>query len=72
MNALKINGYVGKDGLKIGIEKLKMFENKKVEIIIIPETENSRPKDKSLFFDAIGKIDIDKNEIQSLRELSKI
>ncbi|HON78716.1 MAG TPA: hypothetical protein PK544_09520 [Spirochaetota bacterium] len=49
-----------------------MFENKKVEIIIIPEIDNSKPGDKSLFFDAIGKVDIDNNEIQSLRELSKI
>jgi hypothetical protein len=34
MNAVKINGYIGKDGLKIGIDKLKMFKNRNVEVII--------------------------------------
>jgi len=72
MNALRINGYIGKDGLNIGIDKLKMFENKNVEIIILPKDENSDNKGKSRFFNAIGKINIDQNEIQSLRELSKI
>jgi len=72
MNALRINGYIGKDGLNIGIDKLKMFKNKNVEIIILPKDENSDNKGKSRFFNAIGKINIDQNEIQSLRELSKI
>ncbi len=72
MNALRINGYVGKDGLNIGIDKLKMFENKNVEIIILPKDEINNQKSKSRFFDAVGKINIDENEIQSLRELSKI
>jgi len=35
MNALRINGYVDKDGLKIGIDELKIFKNKSVEIIIL-------------------------------------
>ena len=72
MNALRINGYIGKDGLNIGIDKLKMFKNKNVEIIILPKDENSDNKGKSRFFNAIGKINIDQTEIQSLRELSKI
>ena len=36
MEALKINEYVTDDGIKIGIEKLKNFRNRKVEIIILP------------------------------------
>jgi hypothetical protein len=72
MNALRINGYVDKDGLKIGIDKLKIFKNKNVEIIILPKDDSDKSKGKSGFFKAIGKIDIDQNEIQTLRELSKI
>lgn len=72
MNALRINSYIGKDGLKIGINKLKMFKNKRVEIIIIPEDEKKYSADKSNFFDAVGKVDIDKNKINSLRESSLI
>jgi hypothetical protein len=72
MNALRINGYVDKDGLKIGIDELKIFKNKNVEIIILSKDDTVESKGKSGFFKAIGKIDIDQNEIQSLRELSKI
>jgi len=72
MNALRISGYVDKDGLKIGIDELKIFKNKSVEVIILPKDDSGKPKGKSGFFKAIGKIDIDQNEIQSLRELSKI
>jgi hypothetical protein len=55
MNALRINSYIGKDGIKIGINKLKMFKNKRVEIIIIPEDKKIYSADKSDFFDAVGK-----------------
>jgi hypothetical protein len=72
MNALRINGYIDKDGLKISINKLKMFKNKRVEIIILPEDEKAHTTDKSNFFEAVGKVDIDINEINSLRELSRI
>ena len=72
MNALRINGYIDKDGLKISINKLKMFKNKRVEIIILPEDEKTHTTDKANFFEAVGKVDIDINEINSLRELSRI
>ena len=72
MNALRINGYIDKDGLKIGINKLKMFKNKRVEIIILPENEKTHSTDKSNFFEAVGKVDIDQDMIHSLRELSRI
>lgn len=72
MNALRLNGYIGKDGLKISINKLKMFKNKRVEIIILPKDEKIHKTDKTNFFEAVGKVDIDINEINSLRELSRI
>jgi hypothetical protein len=72
MNAIKINGYIGKDGLKIGIDKLKMFKNRNVEIIIIPKDDDEKSNSKSAFFKAIGKVNIDQEEICSLREVSKI
>ena len=71
MNAIKINGYIGKDGLKIGIDKLKMFKNRNVEVIIIPK-DDEKSHSKSGFFKAIGKVNIDQEEICSLREVSKI
>ena len=72
MEALRINDYVGENGLNISINKLKQFKNKKVEIIILPVEEEKEAKQKKKFFRAIGKIDIDENEINSLREGSKL
>ena len=72
MEALRINGYVDEDGLNIGIKKLKKFKNKKVEVIILPLNEDTNEQSMSRFFNAIGKVDIDKNEIRSLREISKV
>ncbi len=72
MNAVKINGYIGKDGLKIGIDKLKMFKNRNVEVIIIPRDDDDKSHNKSGFFMAVGKVNIDQDEIRSLREVSKI
>lgn len=63
MEALRINGYVDEDGLNIGIKKLKKFKNKKVEVIILPLNEEKNEQSMSRFFNAIGKVDIDKNEI---------
>jgi hypothetical protein len=72
MEVLRINGYVDEDGLNIGIKKLKKFKNKKVEVIILPLNEDTNEQSMSRFFNAIGKVDIDKNEIRSLREISKV
>ena len=72
MEALRINDYVGENGLNISINKLKQFKNKKVEIIILPVEEEKEAKQKKKFFRAIAKIDIDENEINSLREVSKL
>jgi len=72
MEALRINDYVGENGINIGINKLMQFKNKRVEIIILPAEEEKEVKSKSKFFSAVGKINIDENEINSLREMSKI
>lgn len=39
MEALRISEYVGENGINIGINKLKGFKNKRVEIIILPMDE---------------------------------
>ncbi len=72
MEALRINEYVGENGINIGINKLIQFKNKKVEIIILPIEEEKELKPKNKFFNAVGKIDIDENEINSLREVSRL
>lgn len=72
MEALRINDYVGENGINIGINKLMQFKNKRVEIIILPMEEEKEVKQKKKFFNAVGKIDIDENEINSLREVSKL
>jgi len=72
MEALRINDYVGENGINISINKLLQFKNKRVEIIILPMEEEKELKPKNKFFNAVGKIDIDENEINSLREVSKL
>lgn len=72
MEALRINDYVGENGINIGINKLMQFKNKRVEIIILPMEEEKEVKQKKKFFNAVGKIDIDEDEINSLREVSKL
>ena len=72
MEALRINDYVGENGINISINKLIQFKNKRVEIIILPMEEEKEVKPKKKFFNAVGKIDIDENEINSLREGSKL
>jgi len=49
MNALRINGYVDKDGLKIGIDELKIFKNKSVEVIIMSKDDSDSEIIKSEF-----------------------
>lgn len=71
MEALRFNYIVGEDGIIIGASKLKQFKNKRVEIIIIPLEEEEK-KEKKNFFNAIGKINIDEKEIDTLRDLSKL
>ena len=72
MEALRINDYVGENGINIGINKLMQFKNKRVEIIILPMEEEKEVKQKKKFFNAVGKIKLDENEINSLREVSKL
>lgn len=72
MEALRINDYVGENGINIDINKLKQFKNKRVEIIILPIEEEKEIKPKKKFFNAIGKINLEENEVISLREASKL
>ncbi len=72
MEALRINEYIGEDGINISIDKLQGFKNKRVEIIILPMEEENEVKSKKKFFNAIGKISIDENEVNFLREASKL
>ncbi len=73
MEALRINDYVGENGINIDINKLKQFKNKRVEIIILPiEEEKKEIKPKKKFFNAVGKINLEENEVISLREASKL
>lgn len=72
MEALRINEYIGENGINISLDKLQGFKNKRVEIIILPMEEEKEIKQKKKFFNAVGKISIDENEINSLREASKL
>lgn len=72
MEALRINDFVGDNGIKIDIDKLKQFKNKEVEIIILPVESKANHKSKNKFFNAIGKIDINEEDITSLREVSSL
>lgn len=44
MEALRLNEYITEKGLYINSEQLKRFQNRKVEIIILPSDENSNKK----------------------------
>lgn len=72
MDAVRINGFVGKDGLKIGIDQLSAFKNQNVEIIILPANNKNHDTKKTHFFNAVGSIIIDEKEIESLRNASII
>ncbi len=72
MRAIRIEEYVGENGITISINKLLQFKNQKVEIIILPAEGKKKIKPKEKFFNAVGKVDIDENEISLLRESSKL
>ncbi len=60
----------------IHLPELKQFMGKRIEMIILEVTAVKPDKDKSKdmrkFFDAAGKIKIDKESIKQLREISKL
>ena len=74
MQAIKL--FVDVDSEDIHIPELKQFMGKRIEMIILEVTtiqpDEEKSKDMKKFFDAVGKIKIDKESIRKLREASKI
>ena len=74
MQAIKL--FVDVDSEDIHIPELKQFMGKRIEMIILEVTtvkpDEDKSKDMKKFFDAAGKIKIDKESINQLREISKL
>ena len=74
MQAIRL--FVDVDSEDIHIPELKKFIGKKVEMIIheVPsiKPDEEKKQDMKKFFDAAGKIKIDKESINQLREISKL
>jgi hypothetical protein len=74
MQAIRL--FVDVDSEDIHLPELKQFMGKRIEMIILEVTTVKPDEDKSKnmkkFFDVAGKIKIDKESINQLREASKI
>jgi len=74
MQAIKL--FVDVDSEDIHIPELKRFMGKRIEIIILEvssiKPDEEKKQNMKKFFDAAGKIKIDKESILKLREISKL
>lgn len=55
MNAIRLKQIVTKEGIFLPIKELSQFINKKVEIIILPDDDNSAEKDYMKFAGTFSK-----------------
>ncbi len=69
MDALRFRRYVNEEGIIIKKSELEDFKNMTVDVIIIPSSNYSK-KSKKYFFEIAGKIYIDENAVNKLRDIS--
>ena len=67
-----IQGVVRNNSIIVQDDDISVFNGRTVTIIINDSVNNQSKQDKSAFFDAIGKIDIDKDAVDELRRASMI
>jgi len=74
MEAVKL--FIDVDSEDIHIPELKKFMGKRIEMIILEvptiQPDEEKKQDMKKFFDAAGKIKIDKESVRKLREISKL
>ena len=67
-----IQGIIQNNSIIVQDDDISVFNGRTVTIIINDSVNNQSKQDKSAFFDAIGKIDIDKDAVDELRRASMI
>ena len=67
-----VQGMIKGNAVQVDPNELKPFDGKAVTIIINEYPEIKSRQDKSKFFSAVGKIDIDKKAVDELRASSMI
>ncbi len=67
-----VQGVIRNNLILVQNEDISPYDGRVVTIIINEEMAESGGQDKSKFFDAVGKIDVDGDAVNELRETSMI
>lgn len=68
----EVSGVIKDDVIIASKDDILPYNGRNVTIIINEEFASEEKQDKSDFFDAVGKINIDKNAVEELRNTSMI
>ncbi len=67
-----VQGMIQGNSVIVDAEEIKPFDGRSVTVIINETPKKKSAQDKSKFFAAVGKINIDKNAVDELRSASMI